>query len=41
MYVHIKEVEGKLYLGYWWFFPYNVSPWRANVNCLPASPSAG
>ena len=24
-----------MYLGYWWFFRYNTSPWRREVNCLP------
>ena len=45
MYVHVREERDddapggepgvRLYLGYWWFFSYNVSPWRAEVNCLP------
>jgi hypothetical protein len=43
MYVHVREHphdfepehEGRLYLGYWWFIPFNSSPWRPEVNCLP------
>jgi hypothetical protein len=35
MYVHVREKAGRLYLGYWWFLPFNVSPWRSDVNCLP------
>ena len=35
MYVHVREHERQLYLGYWWFIPFNASPWRPEVNCLP------
>ena len=41
MYVHIKEISGRLYLGYWWFLPFNVSPWRSDVNCLPGFTFSG
>jgi VPS62-like protein len=41
MYVHIREVDGKLYLGYWWFFRFNSSPWRPEVNCLPGLSLSG
>jgi hypothetical protein len=35
MYVHVREEGDRVYLGYWWFERYNVSPWRTEVNCLP------
>jgi hypothetical protein len=35
MYVHVRAANGRLYLGYWWFFRFNTSPWRTQVNCLP------
>jgi GDSL-like Lipase/Acylhydrolase family len=35
MYVHARVRQDKLYLGYWWFIPYNSSPWRSELNCLP------
>lgn len=35
MYVHVRETEGRIFLGYWWYLRYNVSPWRTEVNCLP------
>lgn len=35
MYVHVREEDGTIFLGYWWYFRYNVSPWRTEVNCLP------
>jgi hypothetical protein len=41
MYVHVKEIAGHLYLGYWWFLPFNVSPWRSDVNCLPGFTFSG
>jgi len=41
MYVHVWESGPRwphkplLYLDYWWYLPYNVTPWKADVNCLP------
>jgi hypothetical protein len=35
MYVHIRRDGNRLFLGYWWFFISNVSPWRPELNCLP------
>jgi hypothetical protein len=35
MYVHARVRLDRLYLGYWWFLPYNSSPWRSELNCLP------
>jgi len=35
MYVHVREEQGWLYLGYWWFLRFNTSPYRPEVNCLP------
>jgi hypothetical protein len=35
MYVHVRRSGNRLFLGYWWFFPSNVSPWRPEVTCLP------
>ena len=35
MYVDAVERGDRLYLAYWWFLRYNVSPWRPERNCLP------
>ena len=35
MYVARARARRRLYLGYWWFIPFNASPWRSEVNCLP------
>jgi hypothetical protein len=35
MYVHVREERGRLYLDYWWYYIFNTSPWRSEVNCLP------
>ena len=35
MYVHTRLSGDRLFLGYWWFFPTNVSPWRPELTCLP------
>lgn len=35
MYVHVRSIKRRIYLGYWWFLRYNSSPWRGEVNCLP------
>ncbi|HEX2087512.1 MAG TPA: hypothetical protein VHF89_17645 [Solirubrobacteraceae bacterium] len=35
MYVHVRRSGDRLFLGYWWYLEYNVSPWKTEVNCLP------
>jgi hypothetical protein len=35
MYVHVRRSRDRVFLGYWWFFPSNVSPYRPEINCLP------
>ena len=35
MYVHVRERGDRIYLGYWWFLRFNVTPWLTEVNCLP------
>jgi hypothetical protein len=35
MYVHVRRQGDRVFLGYWWYLEYNVSPWRREVNCLP------
>lgn len=35
MYVDVWERDRQVFLGYWWFFRYNTSPWRREVNCVP------
>ena len=41
MYVHVREHGSLLFLGYWWFFQYNTSPWQTEVNCLPGLTFSG
>lgn len=35
MYVDVWERGRNVFLGYWWFYRYNTSPWRSEINCLP------
>jgi hypothetical protein len=35
IYFHIRRHDGLLHIGYWWFFPVNISPVQVNETCLP------
>ena len=35
MYFHIRRHHGLLHIGYWWYFPVNVSPVQEARTCLP------
>lgn len=35
MYFHMRRHDGLLHIGYWWYFPVNISPIQVNQTCLP------